>query len=176
MSYGIIKRFGGEIDVESSVGKGTTFTLSLPIGVGKEEEVIPPSLIIKEGKKAKILVIDDEESVRSVLSRILSQVNHQVTVAENGNEGIRLFREKEFDIVLTDLGMPGMSGWEVCRAIKKMSPRTPVGMITGWGMEVDQEKIREYELDFLISKPFDFSQILRVVDETIQTKEERFWT
>jgi CheY-like chemotaxis protein/anti-sigma regulatory factor (Ser/Thr protein kinase) len=176
MSYGIIKRFGGEIDVESSVGKGTTFTLSLPIGVGKEEEVIPSSLIIKEGRKAKILVIDDEESVRSVLSRILSQVNHQVTVAENGEEGIRLFGEKEFDMVLTDLGMPGTSGWEVCRAIKNMSPRTPVGMITGWGMEVDQEKIREYELDFLISKPFDFSQILRVVDETIQTKEEQFLT
>ena len=121
-------------------------------------------------------MIDDEESVRSVLSRILSQVNHQVTVAVDGNEGIQLFREKKFDIVLTDLGMPGMSGWEVCRAIKNMSPRTPVGMITGWGMEVDQKKIREYELDFLISKPFDFSQILRVVDETIQTKEEQFLT
>jgi PAS domain S-box-containing protein len=176
MSYGIIKRFGGEIDVESSVGKGTTFTLSLPIGVGKEEEAVPPSLIVKEGRKAKILVIDDEESVRNVLSRILSQVNHQVTVAVDGNEGIQLFREKEFDIVLTDLGMPGTSGWEVCRAIKKLSPRTPVGMITGWGMELEQEKIREYELDFLISKPFDFSQILRVVDETIQKKEEHFLT
>jgi len=170
MSYGIIKRFGGEIDVESSIGKGTTFTISLPIGVRGEEEALPPSLIIKEGSKAKILVIDDEESVRSVLSRILSQVNHQVTVAENGEEGIRLFKEKEFDIVLTDLGMPGMSGWEVCRAIKKMSPRTPVGMITGWGMEVGQDKMKECELDFLISKPFNLSQILSVLDETVQSK------
>jgi CheY-like chemotaxis protein len=170
MSYGIIKRFGGEIDVESSIGKGTTFTISLPIGVRGEEEAIPPSLITKEGSKAKILVIDDEESVRSVLSRVLSQVNHQVTVAENGEEGIRLFKEKEFDIVLTDLGMPGMSGWEVCRAIKKMSPRTPVGMITGWGMEVGQDKMKEYELDFLISKPFNLSQILSVLDETVQSK------
>jgi len=174
MSYGIIKRFGGEIDVESSVGKGTTFTISLPIGVRGEEEAIPPSLIIKEGSKAKILVIDDEESVRSVLSRVLSQVNHQVTVAENGEEGIRLFKEKEFDIVLTDLGMPGMSGWEVCKEIKKMSPRTPVGMITGWGMEVGQDKMKEYELDFLISKPFNLSQILSVLDETVQSKGSNF--
>jgi len=173
MSYGIIKRFGGEIDVESSIGKGTTFTISLPIGVRGEEEAIPPSLIIKEGSKAKILVIDDEESVRSVLSRVLSQVNHQVTVAENGEEGIRLFKEKEFDIVLTDLGMPGMSGWEVCREIKKMSPRTPVGMITGWGMEVGQDKMKEYELDFLISKPFNLSQILSVLDETVQSKRSK---
>ena len=138
-----------------------------------EEEAIPPSLSTKDGSKAKILVIDDEESVRSVLSRVLSQVNHQVTVAENGEEGIRLFKEKEFDIVLTDLGMPGMSGWEVCRAIKKMSPRTPVGMITGWGMEVGQDKMKEYELDFLISKPFNLSQILSVLDETVQSKRSK---
>jgi len=170
MSYGIIKRFGGEIDVESSVGKGTTFTISLPMGVEAREEVIPPSLIVKEGSQAKILVIDDEESVRSVLSRILSQINHQVTVAENGEEGIRLFKEQGFDIVLTDLGMPGMSGWEVCRAIKRMSPTTPVGMITGWGTEVGEDKRREYELDFLISKPFNLSQILSVLNETVHSK------
>jgi len=176
MSYGIIKRFGGEIDVESSIGKGATFTLSFPTGADGQEEVILSSFAVKEESRAKILVIDDEESVRSVLSRILSQVNHQVTVAENGEEGIRLFGEKEFDIVLTDLGMPGMSGWEVCRAIKKMSPSTPVGMITGWGTGVGQDKMKEYDLDFLIPKPFDFGQILSVLDETIQSKgKQTIW-
>jgi signal transduction histidine kinase/CheY-like chemotaxis protein len=169
MSYGVIKRFGGEIEVESKVGHGTTFTIILPIGLeGKEEVDVSP--IIKKGREARILVIDDEETVRSVLSRILSQVNHQVTMAENGEEGIRLFREKDFDLVLTDLGMPGMSGWEVCRAIKKMSPHTPVGMITGWGTEVDQSKIEENGIDFVIPKPFQFDQILKVVDETIASR------
>jgi YesN/AraC family two-component response regulator len=51
----------------------------------------------------------------------------------SGEHGLRLFQEKGFDLVLTDLGMPSLSGWEVCKAIKKMSPGTPVGMITGWG-------------------------------------------
>jgi CheY-like chemotaxis protein len=169
MSYGVIKRFGGEIEVESKVGHGTTFTIILPIGLeGKEEVDVSP--IIKKGREARILVIDDEETVRSVLSRILSQVNHQVTMAENGEEGIRLFREKDFDLVLTDLGMPGMSGWEVCRAIKKMSSHIPVGMITGWGVEVDQSKIEENGIDFVIPKPFQFDQILKVVDETIASR------
>jgi PAS domain S-box-containing protein len=169
MSYGVIKRFGGEIEVESKVGHGTTFTIILPIGLeGKEEVDVSP--IIKKGREARILVIDDEETVRSVLSQILSQVNHQVTVAENGEEGIRLFREKDFDLVLTDLGMPGMSGWEVCRAIKKMSSHIPVGMITGWGIEVDQAKIEENGIDFVIPKPFQFDQILKVVDETIASR------
>ncbi len=175
MSYGIIKRFGGEIEVESQVGKGTTFTISLPIGLeGKEEVDVYP--IIKKGREARILVIDDEESVRTVLSRILSQINHRVTTAENGEEGIRLFREKDFDMVLTDLGMPGMSGWEVGRAIKKMSPHTPVGMITGWGVEVDQAKIEENGIDFVIPKPFQFDQILKIVDETIASKGKPFMT
>jgi PAS domain S-box-containing protein len=174
MSYGIIKRFEGEIHVESNIGSGTTFTIILPIGSEVKEEAIAPfpSLMIKKGREARILVIDDEGSVSSVLARILSQGNHQVTVAENGKEGIQLFKEKEFDIVLTDLGMPGMSGWEVCKAIKKMSPRTPVGMVTGWGMKLSQKEREENKVDFLISKPFDFTQILKVVAETMESKEK----
>lgn len=173
MSYGIIKRFGGEIDVESKVGHGTTFTIILPIGEDGREEVISPSTI-KKGRKAHILVIDDEEFVRSVISRTLAQVNHQVTLAEDGEKGIQLFKNGTFDMVLTDLGMPGMSGWEVCRRIKEISPHTPVGMITGWGMELNRSKMEEYGLDFIISKPFDFNQILNVVAETIESREERF--
>ncbi len=173
MSYGIIKRFGGEIEVESKVGHGTTFTIILPIkGEGKEEATLPST--IKKGKKARILVIDDEEFVRSVLSRTLAQVHHQVTIAENGEKGLQLFKEEKFDMVLTDLGMPGMSGWEVCRAIKKISPHTPVGMITGWGAEMSRSKMEEHGLDFFISKPFDFNQILNVVAENIESKKERF--
>jgi len=170
MSYGIIKRFGGEIEVESKVGQGTTFTIILPIQLeGVEEEV--SSVTIPRGREARILVIEDEEQVSRALSKILSQFNHQVMVANNGEEGIRLFKENKFDIVLTDLGMPGLSGWEVCRAIKSLSPQTPVGMITGWGAQLSEEEIEENKLDFLISKPFDFNQILRLISEKMASKE-----
>jgi len=171
MSYGIIKRFGGEIEVESKVGSGTTFTIIFPVGSEEKEEVAVPSKI-KKGREARILVIDDEYSVRIALSQILSHVNHQVTVAENGKEGLRLFKEKEFDIVLTDLGMPEMSGWEVCKTIKGILPNFPVGMITGWGMEVNQAEIEESGLDFVISKPFDLNEILNIVAETLESKKD----
>ncbi len=169
MSYGIIKRFGGDIEVESKVGWGTTFTISLPIQVeGKEEEVYPIS--IQKGREARILVIDDEEEVRDTLSKILSKGHHQVMVAQDGKEGIRLFKENKFDLVLTDLGMPGLSGWEVCRAIKRLSPQTPVGMITGWGVQLTQEEIEVNHLDFLIPKPFDFHQIIKLVNDAMASK------
>jgi FixJ family two-component response regulator len=64
-----------------------------------------------------------------------------------------------------------MSGWDVCRAIKKMRPRIPVGLITGWGNEVGEEKMKEVDLDFLISKPFDFNQILSIVAKTMESKD-----
>jgi PAS domain S-box-containing protein len=169
MSYGIVKRFGGEIEVVSELGYGTTFTIILPAGEAEKEETVSPQTI-KQGRQARILVIDDEEVVRSVLSRTLANVNHQVTLAADGEKGIQLFQEGKYDIVLTDLGMPGMSGWEVCRMIKKISPDTPVGMITGWGAEMSQSKMDEYGLDFLISKPFDLNQILNVVAETMESK------
>jgi PAS domain S-box-containing protein len=169
MSYGIIKRFGGEIEVESKVGEGTIFTIILPIGEEEKDEAVSPQTV-KQGRQARILVIDDEEFVRSVLSRTLAKVNHQVTLAVNGEKGVQLFKEGKFDMVLTDLGMPGMSGWEVCRIVKKISPDTPVGMITGWGAEMSQSKMEEYGLDFLISKPFDLNQVLNVVAETMESK------
>jgi len=169
MSYGIIKRFGGEIDIESTPGHGATFTIVLPVAPIEREQTDISSLV-REGHRARILVIDDEEAVRSVLSQILSQAHHQVTVAENGEGGIRLFKEKRFDIVLTDLGMPGISGWEVGKTIKGLSPHTPVGMITGWGMEVDKTKIEESGINFVIPKPFQFDQLLKMVDETITSR------
>jgi len=171
MSYGIIKRFGGEIETESKLGQGTTFTIILPIGGEEKEEAVSPQAINK-GRQALILVIDDDEFVRSVLSRTLAQANHQVTLAESGEKGVQIFKEGKFDIVLTDLGLPGMSGWEVCRMIKETSPQTPVGMITGWGVEKNRGEVEEYGLDFFVSKPFDFNQILNVVAETMASKEE----
>jgi len=173
MSYGIVKRFGGEVEVESKVGHGTTFTIILPIGGEGREEVILPAAV-RKGKEAHILVIDDEDLVRSVLSRTLAQASHQVTLAEDGEKGIRLFEDGTFDMVLTDLGMPGMSGWEVCRLIKTISPHTPVGMITGWGAEMSRSKMEEYGLDFFISKPFDLHQILNTVTQALESKGAGF--
>lgn len=172
LAYGIIKRLEGEIEVESKVGKGTVFTLVLP-SEGEEKEVEVSSPSIKKGRKARILVIDDEEFVRNVLYQTLAQEDHQVTLAENGEKGIQLFKEKKFDMVLTDLGMPGMSGWDVCRQVKEMSPNTPVGMITGWGMETSRKEMEKYGLNFIISKPFDLNKILNVVAENMDPSIEK---
>jgi signal transduction histidine kinase/ActR/RegA family two-component response regulator/uncharacterized protein YigA (DUF484 family) len=171
VSYGIIKRHGGEILIESEPGKGTTFIIHLPTGYGEEEAVVKKVTPFKESRQARILVIDDEDSVRDILSRMLKTKGHQVVVASNGEEGIERFRSESFDLVFTDLGMPKLSGWEVGKTIKGINPRVPIAMITGWGVELDREKLSESGIDLIVSKPFNFDQVIHLVSEAMELKE-----
>jgi CheY-like chemotaxis protein len=171
VSYGIVKRHGGEILIESEPGKGTTFIIHLPTGY-EEETVVKEVIPIKESQQARVLVIDDEDSIRDILSRILETKGHQVVVASNGEEGIERFKSEPFDLVFTDLGMPKLSGWDVGKAIKGINPKIPIAMITGWGVELDKEKLKESGIDLIVSKPFNFNQVIRAVSEAMELKEK----
>ena len=115
-------------------------------------------------------MIDDEDSVRDILSRMLTAKGHQVVSASGGQEGIDKFKAESFDLVFTDLGMPRVSGWEVGKAVKKMNATVPVAMITGWGMELNKEKMTENGIDLIISKPFNLNQVSELVSEAIELK------
>ncbi len=171
VSYGIIKRHGGEILIESEPGQGTTFIIHLPTGYEEQHPLVKGAVVSKETRRARILVIDDEDSVRDILSRMLKTKGHKVVVAPNGEEGIERFRAEPFDLVFTDLGMPKLSGWDVGKTIKGMNPKTPVAMITGWGVELDRERLNESGIDLIISKPFNFDQVIDLVSEAMELKE-----
>ena len=171
VSYGIIKRHGGEILIESEPGKGTTFIIHLPTGHGEEEATVKEVSPTKVSRRARILVIDDEDSVRDILSRMLKTKGHQVVVASDGEEGIDRFRSEPFDLVFTDLGMPKLSGWEVGKIIKEINPKVPIAMITGWGVEYDRKKLSESGIDLIVSKPFNFDQVIHLVSEAMELKE-----
>jgi signal transduction histidine kinase/ActR/RegA family two-component response regulator len=170
VSYGIIKRHGGEILIESELGKGTTFILHLPFSDAEEEAAPEVGVPEKELISARILVIDDEDSVRDILSRMLTAKGHRVVSVSGGQEGIEQFKSELFDLVFTDLGMPSVSGWEVGKAVKKINPTVPVAMITGWGMELSREKMTENGIDMIISKPFNLEQVIDLVSEAMELR------
>jgi CheY-like chemotaxis protein len=174
VSYGIIKRHGGEILIESEPGRGTTFILHLPTGYGEEsaEEKVVKEKPVQEVRSARILVIDDEESVRNILSQMLRVQGYQVVVASDGEEGVERFKNEKFDLVFTDLGMPKMSGWEVGKALRGMNAKVPIAMITGWGVELNREKMNESGIDLVVSKPFNFDQLGQIVSEAMELKEK----
>jgi CheY-like chemotaxis protein/anti-sigma regulatory factor (Ser/Thr protein kinase) len=170
LSYGIINRHQGTIVVESAKGKGSSFTIMFPIsgGMGEkkvgEENSIP---ITRKQKRARILIVDDEEEVRQILFEVLNDNGHEIKTASDGIQGIAMCKESNFDMVFTDLGMPGMNGWQVAEEVKKKNRKTPVALITGWTVKLKQGELKNKGVDFLVSKPFKIDQILQLV-QTIQ--------
>jgi DNA-binding response OmpR family regulator len=119
----------------------------------------------KEVKQSMtILVIDDDDRVRTLLRDILLFERHQVIEASDGESGMRYLEKGGLvDIVLTDLGMPLKNGWEVAKWIKRELPQIPVVLITGWGTNLDEEKVKESGIDMIIGKPFQVNEILETV-------------
>jgi len=114
--------------------------------------------------RLRILVVDDDENIREILKDILTMSDHQVTLAGNGEEALEVFYREEFDLVFTDLGMPGISGWEVNRRIKESHPDKPVIIISGWGAQLSEEEIKKNKADHVIPKPFRLDQIVSVAE------------
>ena len=165
-SYGIINRHRGTITVDSVEGQGTTFSIKFP----KLKKVIKEKKkpIANEQNRTSILVVEDEEDVRTILKDILVDGGYKVEVAPNGKKGIKLFQEKKFNLVLTDLGMPGMSGWQVAEEIKKMNGKTKVVLVTGWEVDLNNSELRKCGVDLVINKPFQMNQILGSVREMME--------
>jgi len=118
---------------------------------------------LKNKNGAKILVVDDNSVVRDVVSRMLSLLGHEVSSADSGENGLSIFLENLFDIVLSDYEMPGMDGVALACSVKRSAPRTRVIIMTGAGRETVFSR-KSTAVDQVISKPFTLAEI----DETIQ--------
>ena len=120
---------------------------------------------------AKILVIDDQKSIRNTLKEILEYEKHEVQLAEDGEMGIKLFEKDKFDLVLCDIKMPNMDGIEVLDAIMATSPDTPMVMISGHGnIDTAVEAIKKGAYDF-IEKPLDLNRLLVTIRNASERKE-----
>jgi signal transduction histidine kinase/ActR/RegA family two-component response regulator len=166
VSYGIVRRYDGNFTVESRPGRGTTFTVRLPLRplapILTEPVVLHP--IAHEGG-LRILVIDDEEFVRDTLRDLCQAAGHHVWEAPSGREALELLASHSVDLVCTDLGMPGMTGWQVADKVRAEWPGLKIALVTGWGARVDGDDLAAHGVDFLLAKPFRREEILRVLSE-----------
>lgn len=153
MVYGIIQRHEGTIDIQSEIGKGTIFIISLPHRATKpqvpEHEEQPAS----PARSLRVLVVDDEPMVRKIIGEYLKMDGHVVEIANDGRAGLEKFRSGRFDLVLVDRAMPDMSGDQVAFAIKSVSPTMPVVMLTGFGAMMNAADEKPTDVDLIIGKP-----------------------
>ncbi|MBI4594041.1 MAG: response regulator, partial [Candidatus Rokubacteria bacterium] len=164
VSYGIVRRHGGELTIDSAEGRGTTVTFRLlPTGPVPAPSA-PAAAPAAPAAKLRILLIDDDAEVRSVIAEMLAMEKHAVISAAGGLQGLAwLDGDEPVDLVLTDLGMPGMTGWDVARAVKARRPAVQVGIITGWGEEQRARFQAEGVADFIVQKPITRAGLVRAV-------------
>lgn len=186
VSFGIIRRHGGNIEVDSHYGKGTEFRITLPLAKVAEKSVktvetsvvespqtAPPVVPSDERLRTRLLVVDDESFVRELLGDILEGEQCDVYLAESGSEALSVFREREFDGIFTDVGMPGMSGWELAREIRQINKAIPIAVITGWGEAVGSNEVKAAGVDWVVAKPFTADRITELVSEVNQLNATR---
>ncbi len=172
VSYGIINRHRGSISVESMEGKGSTFTIKIPLKEVRATTEGEVQKLTEKGRKATILIIEDEDDIRTIIFDILTSSGHKVITAPDGKRGVEIFKKGNFDLVFTDLGMPGMSGWEVANAIKTHDPGVIVTVITGWGIELDSDELKHSDIDFIVNKPFKMDRLLNLTQEALKLKDK----
>ncbi len=168
VSYGIIERHEGHINVESKPGAGTTFEIDLPAAHPAPARVEEP-FIRQETPSLKVLVIDDEDFVRETLADMLTALAHDVVLASGGLEALAHLDSEHFDLVFTDLSMPGMDGWEVAREIRRRTgAEIGIVLVTGYGKATALPPGEQDLVNGVIGKPFDFDQVAETIAKVSQ--------
>ena len=160
MTYGILSRHGARVTVESEEGRGATFRLSFPMAEGVEESTGAAVSKPAAATPLRCLVVDDEEAVADVLGDILMSAGHKAAVVTSGARAVDRLRSEPFDVVLTDLAMPGMTGWEVARAVKAVAPTVRVLLVSGFGVEVSTDDMRAHGVDMVLAKPIRYEDLI----------------
>ena len=166
----IIERHGGSLSIESEPGRGTVVRLRLH---ASRFQIIPPAEGVVEfvhpEQASRILLVYDDPRLLTVLSDTLESYGHAVTIAAKGEEAVELFDPALHDVVITDLGMPRMNGWEVAERIKAKSPDTPVFLLTGWGESVAAHEGSQF-VDRVVAKPVSAEALMEQLAELRRTR------
>ena len=172
--HGIVLNHEGTITFESDIGKGTRFDVYFPVLEKKpdsqeesEKEVLPPP------RSARILFVDDEEMIVELAQNILERLDCQVIALTNSIEALALFKETpdNFDIVITDQTMPGMTGTELCRKILEIRPEIPIILSTGFSETVNEQQAKEMGITEFIMKPLAMRDLANVIWKALDQRK-----
>jgi len=167
LSRQLVEMHGGSIEARSpGVGLGSTFVVRLPLqGVVVAAPPVASQIATMAPKRLKVLVVDDHASSADTTGQMLSIIGHDITVAHDGPEALGLARKAHPDVIMLDIGLPGMSGYDVCRELRKDPAFAKTILIaqTGWGQDRDREQAYEAGFDHHLTKPIDWHDLNKLL-------------
>jgi PAS domain S-box-containing protein len=168
--HGIVENHGGVIVVDSELDRGTTFTVFFPIIEAMEEEKYTEDIPVGT---ERILFVDDEWSMIKTMGMLLEDLGYKVTAMMNSTEALEIFKKApdSFDIVITDLTMPEMTGDSLTKELIKIRSDIPVILCTGFGDSIDVEKIKAYGIREILSKPYESDALAKTIREIFDNHE-----
>lgn len=170
MVYGIVHQHLGTIVVESAVGRGSTFTIRIPLATSMRAPSLSPAASLP---KLRVLVVDDESLVAETLAGILRCLGHSVDTAPGGEEALEIWRADAYDLIITDHGMPGMTGTELAQRLKEQAPNVPVLLITGWDIHPGVTTNTHEVVDAVLQKPISREELLRGITSALHATAVR---
>jgi len=170
-SYGLVKKHHGDILVESSVGRGTTFTVVLPSA--RPPDTVPDETsVVDTDRVLKLLLIDDEINILKSMEMYFEDGEMEIVTALGGAAGLREFYRGRFDVILCDMSMDGMTGLEIAASVKQYCEEhnihRPAFLIhTGWYERIDPDDLAETGVDRVVTKPIRYEELLRIVRDAV---------
>lgn len=169
--HGIVRSHDGEIAIQSEPGKGTVCTVYLPALEGFDEEILSNEKGPVPGGTESILLVDDEEAIVRMVGSMLTRLGYRVTSCTSSIEAMEKFKTEpgRFDLLFTDMTMPGMTGIKLAREVKKAMPHLPVIICTGYSEKLDEAGCKALGMEGYIMKPVTTREVAatvrRVLDE-----------
>ena len=165
----IVDAHQGQIRAESSgIGRGAIFTVTLPLAEPQQIlDAQPPRSELPASKKAvRILLVDDHEDTLEFMGRFLTLSGHQVVTAATYEKALTVGRQEKFDLVISDLGLPDGSGYELMRALQSLSPVKGIAL-SGYGMKADVDRSLAAGFSIHLTKPCDLSVLNTTIEKVI---------